>query len=78
MAESGARAVKAPEFGETLAERFLVGRDDSGGAVLGGFGLYATLRAFEGRFYEWGPYLSPFYSPLMTSTIAGGSFHQRC
>ena len=31
--------------------------------LLGGFGLYATLRAFEGRFYEWGPYLSPFYSP---------------
>jgi hypothetical protein len=33
--------------------------------LLGGFGLYATLRAFEGRFYEWGPYLSPFYSPLI-------------
>jgi hypothetical protein len=34
-------------------------------AVLGGFGLYATLRAFEGKFYQWGPYLSPFYSPLI-------------
>ena len=33
--------------------------------VLGGFRLYATLRAFEGKFYEWGPYLSPFYSPLI-------------
>jgi hypothetical protein len=33
--------------------------------VLGGFGIYATLRAFEGKFYEWGPYLSPFYSPLI-------------
>lgn len=33
--------------------------------LLGGFGLYATLRAFEGAFYEWGPYLSPFYSPLI-------------
>jgi hypothetical protein len=33
--------------------------------VLGAFGIYATLRAFEGRFYEWGPYLSPFYSPLI-------------
>src|ERR1700749_1570911 len=33
--------------------------------LLGGFGLYATLRAFEGKFYEWGPYLSPFYSPLV-------------
>ncbi len=33
--------------------------------VLGGFGIYATLRAFEGKYYEWGPYLSPFYSPLI-------------
>jgi hypothetical protein len=33
--------------------------------VLSAFGLYATLRAFEGKFYEWGPYLSPFYSPLI-------------
>jgi hypothetical protein len=33
--------------------------------LLGGFGLYATLRAFEGKCYEWGPYLSPFYSPLI-------------
>lgn len=33
--------------------------------VLGGFGIYATLRAFEGAYYEWGPYLSPFYSPLI-------------
>src|SRR5215813_2594271 len=33
--------------------------------LLNGFGLYATWRAFEGKFYEWGPYLSPFYSPLI-------------
>ena len=33
--------------------------------ILNGFGIYATLRAFEGRYYEWGPYLSPFYSPLI-------------
>ena len=33
--------------------------------VMGGFSLYATVRALEGRFYEWGPYLSPFYSPLI-------------
>ncbi len=33
--------------------------------LLGGFGVYATFRAFEGKFYEWGPYLSPFYSPLI-------------
>lgn len=33
--------------------------------ILSAFGIYATFRAFEGRFYEWGPYLSPFYSPLI-------------
>jgi hypothetical protein len=33
--------------------------------LLGGFGVYATLRAFEGQYYEWAPYLSPFYSPLI-------------
>jgi len=33
--------------------------------VLGGFSFYATWRAFEGAHYEWGPYLSPFYSPLI-------------
>ena len=29
------------------------------------FGIYATWRALQGDFYEWGPYLSPFYSPLI-------------
>jgi hypothetical protein len=33
--------------------------------LLGGFGLYATWRAFENKYFEWGPYLSPFYSPLI-------------
>jgi hypothetical protein len=33
--------------------------------VMGGFSIYATLRAFEGAYYSWGPYLSPFYSPLI-------------
>ncbi|MGB6823577.1 MAG: hypothetical protein WBE21_15975, partial [Candidatus Acidiferrales bacterium] len=32
---------------------------------LAAFAVYATLRAFQGHFYEWGPYLSPFYSPLI-------------
>jgi len=32
---------------------------------LGGFSVYATWRAFEGALFEWGPYLSPFYSPLI-------------
>ena len=33
--------------------------------ILGGFSIYATWRALEGAYYEWGPYLSPFYSPLI-------------
>src|SRR5690242_9517334 len=33
--------------------------------LLGIFGIYATWRAFEGAYYAWGPYLSPFYSPLI-------------
>jgi hypothetical protein len=32
---------------------------------LGLFGVYTTFRAFENDFYRWGPYLSPFYSPLL-------------
>jgi hypothetical protein len=32
--------------------------------VLTGFIVYATWRAFEGDSYEWGAYLSPFYSPF--------------
>ncbi|MDO8526331.1 MAG: succinate dehydrogenase [Deltaproteobacteria bacterium] len=31
---------------------------------LGNFGVYSTWAAFQGNNYEWGPYLSPFYSPL--------------
>lgn len=29
------------------------------------FALYSTWAAFQGENYEWGPYLSPFYSPLL-------------
>src|SRR3954452_21681266 len=41
--------------------------------VLGFFVIYATVRAFMNADYEWGPYLSPFYSPLITPgwTILG-------
>jgi hypothetical protein len=33
--------------------------------LLGGFGVYATWRAFAGNFFWADPYLSPFYSPLI-------------
>jgi hypothetical protein len=32
--------------------------------VLSSFIAYATWRTFEGAFYSWDAYLSPFYSPL--------------
>src|SRR5260370_26828925 len=66
MAQSGAQTIEAPKLGDTL-------RRDSWWAesipvilLLGGFSVYATWRgAIEGRYYEWGPYLSPFFSPLI-------------
>ena len=33
--------------------------------VLGSFVVYATWAALQGNHYEYGPYLSPFYSPLI-------------
>src|SRR5207247_10794107 len=33
--------------------------------ILGAFTVYATWRTFENNYYEFGPYLSPFYSPLI-------------
>jgi hypothetical protein len=35
------------------------------GLTLLGLGAYATWAAFQGVHYEWGNYLSPFYSPLL-------------
>ena len=32
---------------------------------LGAFGVYSFWAALQGNHYEWGPYLSPFYSPLI-------------
>src|SRR3989337_570360 len=33
--------------------------------VLSGFLVYATWAALQNAHYEFGPYLSPFYSPLL-------------
>jgi len=38
---------------------------------LGTFFVYANWAAFQGEYYFWGPYLSPFYSP----ELFGGSPH---
>src|SRR5438034_6400710 len=64
MAAGGASTAKSG-FGSTLRKDAWWLENLPVIALLGGFGLYATLRAFEGKFYEWGPYLSPFYSPLI-------------
>ena len=34
-------------------------------AGLGAFGIYSMWAAWQGNNYAWGPYLSPFYSPLI-------------
>jgi hypothetical protein len=65
MADSGVRMAQAEGFGATLRRDAWWVAILPVVVVLGGFGIYATLRAFEGQFYEWGPYLSPFYSPLI-------------
>ena len=36
--------------------------------VLGSFGIYSTWVAWIGTNFEWGPYLSPFYSPLIETS----------
>lgn len=36
--------------------------------ILGAFSVYATWRTFENNYYEFGPYLSPFYSPLIKTS----------
>jgi len=33
--------------------------------VLGGFVVYATWAAFQNAHYTFGPYLSPFYAPVL-------------
>jgi hypothetical protein len=65
MAESGTRTASGGQWFATLRRDAWWVEIIPVIVVLGGFGLYATLRALEGKFYAWGPYLSPFYSPLI-------------
>ena len=41
---------------------------------LSAFVIYSTWAAFQGAYYQWGPYLSPMYSPLLFD--AGTAFGQ--
>lgn len=45
--------------------------------VLGGFIIYATWAAFQGRHYTFGPYLSPFYSPELWGRSTHALFGER-
>ena len=44
--------------------------------VLSSFLAYATWAAFQNAHYEFGPYLSPFYSPLLVGTSHHAWFKQ--
>src|SRR5690349_9850115 len=43
--------------------------------VLGGFVIYSAWRALENQYYEVGPYLSPFYSPLFGFNLSIFGWH---
>ena len=45
--------------------------------VLLAFVAYATYRAFSGEHYFAEPYLTPFYSPCVTTECVGGLAHRR-
>lgn len=45
--------------------------------VLSGFLIYATWAAFQNAHYEFGPYLSPFYSPALFGDSAHAWFGPR-
>ena len=42
--------------------------------MLGGFVVYATWAAFQNAHYEYGPYLSPFYAPVVWGDSAHAWF----
>jgi hypothetical protein len=52
-------------FGETMRRDAWWAQPLVTFAVLTAFVIYATWAAFQGNHYEYGPYLSPFYSPLL-------------
>jgi hypothetical protein len=52
-------------FGETMRRDAWWASPLATFAVLGAFVVYATWAAFQNAHYEYGPYLSPFYSPLL-------------
>jgi hypothetical protein len=61
-------------FGETMRRDAWWAQSAATFLVLGAFVVYATWAAFQGTNYEYGPYLSPFYSPLLFGDSAHAWF----
>ncbi|HEX5732065.1 MAG TPA: succinate dehydrogenase [Blastocatellia bacterium] len=57
--------VKPRRFGETLRRDRWWGQPLVVFLALGAFIVYSTWAAFQNDHFEYGPYLSPFYSPLL-------------
>ena len=53
------------KFGETVRRDYWWFQPAAVFLALSAFIVYATWAAFQGDHYEFGPYLSPFYSPLL-------------
>ena len=60
-------------FGETMRRDAWWGQPLLTFVVLAAFVVYATWAAFQGEHYEFGPYLSPFYSPCLGDCVEGAS-----
>ena len=58
-------AVEPSGFGATLRRDAWWLQPLAVAVGLGAFGVYSFWAAWQGNNYEWGPYLSPFYSPLI-------------
>ena len=50
-------------FGQTRRRDFWWVQTVTVFVVLSSFAAYATWAALQGKYYYWGPYLSPFYAP---------------
>jgi len=76
IAPTPASSPTAPRrrFGETMRRDAWWVQSAVSLLVLGTFVVYATWAAFQGEHYESGPYLSPFYSPLLFGDSAHAWF----
>src|SRR5919108_161026 len=57
--------LKRLRFGQTARRDAWWGPQALTFTILSAFIVYATWAAFQGDHYTYGPYLSPFYSPVL-------------